>query len=74
MAALGGGVQWWLRRSMAAVMDNDMAVLRPQGQRKVDADSRCNNQIKTTIMATAAGGNSGHIHVMAGIDNGSNGQ
>ncbi len=57
---------------MAAMIDNDKAVSRWQGQREVDADSRCNNQIETTV-AVAAGGNGGPIRVMAAIDNGGNG-
>ncbi len=55
-------------------MDNNKAMLRRQGQREVDADSRCNNQIKTTVAVAAAGGNGGCIRVMAAIDNGSDGQ
>ncbi len=58
---------------MAAVIDNNEAVLRRQGQREVDTDSRCNNQIET-MAAAAAGGNGGHIHVMAAIDDGGDGQ
>jgi hypothetical protein len=59
---------------MAAVMDNNKAVSRRQGQREADADSRRNNQIKTTAAVTAVGGNGGRIHVMAVIDNGGDGQ
>jgi hypothetical protein len=60
---------------MATVMDNDKAMSRQQGQGEVDADSRCNNQIKTTaVVVAAAGGNGGRIHVMSGIDDGSKGQ
>ncbi len=55
-------------------MDNNKAVLRQQGQREANADSRCNNQIETMAVATAAGGNGGHIRVMAAIDDGGNGQ
>ncbi len=57
-------------------MDKDKAVLRRQGQREADADSRCNNQIKTTAVAAvaAAGGNGRHVLAMAAIDNGGNGQ
>ncbi len=32
---------------MAVVIDNNKAMSRQQGQREADADSRCNNQIKT---------------------------
>jgi hypothetical protein len=61
---------------MAAVIDNNEAVLRQQGQREVDADSRCNNQIKTMAAAVAAtaGGDGGRIRVMAAIDDGGNGK
>jgi len=64
---------------MAAVMDNDKAVSRRQGQKEVADDSRRNNQIKTTAAAAAAaaaaaGGDGGRICVMATIDNGSNGR
>jgi hypothetical protein len=61
---------------MAAVMDNNKAMLRQQGQREADAESRCNNQIETTAaaVAAAAGGNSGRICVMAAIDDGGDGQ
>jgi hypothetical protein len=59
---------------MAAMTDNDEAVLRRQGQREVDANSRRNNQIKTMVAAAAAVGDGGRIHVMAAIDDGSNGQ
>ncbi len=59
---------------MVAVMDNNKAVLRWHGQKEAAADSRGNNQIKTTAAAAAAGGDGGHMHVMATIDNGSNGQ
>ncbi len=55
---------------MAAVMDNDEAVSRRQGQREADADSRRNNQIKTTAAAVAAGGDGGRICVMAAIEDG----
>ncbi len=73
-AALGGCVQWQRPRSMAAVMDNNKAVLRQQGQKEADADSRRNNQIKTMAAAAAAGGNGGRIGVTATIDDGGNGQ
>jgi hypothetical protein len=61
---------------MAVVMDNNEAMSRRQGQREAYADSRHNNQIKTTAAAAAAaaaGGDSGHIRVMAAIENGDNG-
>ena len=58
---------------MVAVIDNDKAVLRCQGQREADTDSRCNNQIET-MAAVVAGGNGGHIGVMAVIEDGGNGQ
>jgi hypothetical protein len=51
---------------MAAVMDNNKAMLRQQGQREADADSKRNNQIETT--AAGASGNGGHVRVMAVID------
>ncbi len=55
-------------------MDNNEAVLRWQGQREADTDSRCNNQIKTTAaVAGAAGGDGGCIRVMAVIEDGGNG-
>ncbi len=59
---------------MAKMMDNNKSVLRWQGQREADADSRCNNQIITMAAAAMAGGNGGRIQVMAEIYNGSNGQ
>ena len=59
---------------MVAVMDNNKAVLRWHGQKEAAADSRRNNQIKTTVAAVVAGGDSGRICVMATIDNGSNGR
>ncbi len=45
-----GGVGWG-RLMVATVLDgsSDEAVLRQQGQREADADSRCNDQIKTTV-------------------------
>ncbi len=55
-------------------MDNDKAMLRRQGQKEAAADSRRNNQIETTAVAVAAGGDGGRICVMATIDNGSNGR
>ncbi len=58
---------------MVAVIDNNEAVLRRQGQREVHADGRCKNQIETTVSAAAAGGNGGHIRAMAVIDDGGNG-
>jgi hypothetical protein len=42
---------------MAAVMDNNEAVSRRQGQREADTDSRRNNQIETMAAAVVAGGN-----------------
>jgi hypothetical protein len=59
---------------MPAVMDNNEAVLRWQGQREVDTDSRCNNQIETTVAVASTGGNCGCIRVMAAIDDGGNGR
>ncbi len=59
---------------MAAVLDNNKAVSRRQGQREADADSRCNNQIETMAAAAVAGGNGGRIRVMAAIGNGGEGQ
>jgi hypothetical protein len=59
---------------MAAVMDNDKAVSRWQGQKEAAADSRRNNQIKTTAVVAAVGGDGGRVCVMATIDNGSNRQ
>jgi hypothetical protein len=58
---------------MAVVMDKDEAVSRWQGQREADANSRCNNQIKTAAAVVAVGGNGGHICVMAAIDDGVDG-
>jgi hypothetical protein len=58
---------------MAVVMDKDKAMLRQQGQREADTDSRGNNQIKLTVAAAAVGGDGRHISVMAGIDNGGDG-
>ncbi len=58
---------------MAAVMDNNEAVSRRQGQREAVADSRRNNQIKTAA-AAAAGGNNGGIGALAAIDNGGDGR
>ncbi len=57
---------------MVVVMDNDKAVSRRQGQKEAADDSRCNNQIETTLAAAAAGGDGGPICAMATIDNGSN--
>jgi hypothetical protein len=59
---------------MAAVMNNDEAVSRQQGQREADTDSRCNNQIETTAAAVAVGGKGGSIGVMTAIEDGSNGR
>ncbi len=73
-AALVGCNQWWRQRSIAAVKDNNEAMLRWQGQKEVANDSRRNNQIETTAAAAvAAGGNGGRVCVLATIDNGSNG-
>ncbi len=73
-AALGGCVRWWRRPLIAAVMVNIEAVSRQQGQREADANSRHNNQIKTTAVVVAVGGNGGHICVMAEIDDGGDGR
>jgi hypothetical protein len=70
-----GGVGWG-HSMVAAAFDgsgdgHSEAVLRRQGQRVADADSRCNNQIKT-MAAAAGGGNGGHTCVVAVIDDGGN--
>ncbi len=59
---------------MAAVMDNNEAVSRWQGQREADTDSTRKNQIQTTAAAVGAGGDGRQIHVIAAIDDGGDGR